>query len=158
MSQVLNLHLLCKKLLVFVALIITSYSFAQDNSLRKVYEWTTFFENEFVRIDYKYGDCHIPEQGLHQERVYLQFTNKTSGALALSWQLQLKYGERCYNCNGINSELQFDLKLNPNETVAGGCELKADNKLIIFSKHLDFESATPPLSSFLLKELEYKKL
>lgn len=140
---------------LFTLMAIQSFSFGQkqEGIVPRPVEWATFFENEFVRIDYKYANCDQVSEGIHKEEVYLQFTNKTDQVLSLKWALELHYGKKCFNCDGTNDEMKFAIDLSPNETIAGACSGKSIPQLTIFSKHLDFESSMI-LSDFKIKDLQ----
>lgn len=115
-------------------------------------EWLSYFQNDSIEIDYYYSNCNLASEGMFKEEVYLKFTNLTTQSVTISWDLVLKYGTKCFNCNLDNSEMHHSLTLNPQSSIEGSCNSVSDNALKIFSKYLDLEN------KLVLTEFEIKNL
>lgn len=138
---------------LFVILLINSSSLAQDTLLHRATDWEPFFENASLRIDYKYANCDIDSQGIHREQVYLQFANKTDESVVINWDMELHYGDKCFNCESDNPEMKCSIDLAPNQVISGSCKEVNTPYLVLFSRHLDFESPMV-LTQFKLNNLE----
>ncbi|MES2588990.1 MAG: hypothetical protein V4622_08420 [Bacteroidota bacterium] len=147
-----------KLLLIWMGLIcLNSYSQTQASSKIKSKEWQSLFNNDLVNINYRYSECNLIQDAINKEEYYLQIQNLSNETLTLSWDLELIYGDKCFNCYGENDELKFELTLNPNESIEGSCGERNQYKLNIFSKFLDGKSQAK-LSDFNIKNLTFKNL
>lgn len=151
MTQMITL----KTFFIFLLAALPSFMLAQGGSGKKVKsrEWQDLVNQNDYKIQYRYNICDMKEDGIVKEEVYLQVSNLTDDTLRVSWDLELFYGERCYNCQGENDELKISFTLQPNEIIEGFCG--DDNKyyLRLFSKFINGE-AESKLSDFNLRNLK----
>ena len=60
-------------------------------------EWTTYFDNDSVKIEFIYSNCEYAET-FNQEFVILRIINKLNSELVISWKDELWYDDICANC------------------------------------------------------------
>jgi hypothetical protein len=113
-------------------------------------DWTSLFKDQKVSIDYKYNDCHRPEDGIHKQNVHLRFTNLTGSSQQISYQKKVSYNNK--PAAAPSPENTFTITLKPGEVMEGSCSLK-DNRLAIFVKMLDGTSQSV-MSSFELVNIK----
>lgn len=114
-------------------------------------DWTTYFKNEKVEIQYQYADCHDEHNGIHQQKIFLRFVNLSNQKEEVSFTKELTFS------NGRTSTADgktFIVLLNANEEKTGECSNKEDNALFLFSKQLNFTSTE--LRKFELKNISVK--
>ncbi|MCE3295267.1 MAG: hypothetical protein K0R65_981 [Crocinitomicaceae bacterium] len=152
-------HHFYSKTLLLIPVFLPFFIFSQGGSASKVKsnDWNELYEQANYTIEYRYNICDLKEDGIVKEEVYLRVNNLTGDTLHVSWDLELVYGERCYNCSGENDELKINLVLPPNESISGSCG--DDNKyhLRLFSRFLHGE-ADSKLSDFNLRNLRINTL
>ena len=115
-------------------------------------KWETYFRNSQVEILYRYFDCHDETNGIHQEKVFFKFINRTGNKLLVSFAKELFYN-RSHSIS--TDEKVYKLYLQPNKVVEGFCSDK-DTVFYIFSKQLNFNSTM--LQNFELKNIEVKTI
>ncbi len=115
--------------------------------------WQLLASNEFVDINYKYGECNLPSQGTHDEFVYLQIKNKTNKELKIEWNTEYWYNGKCYGCEDGNMENHKTIHLIPNITMEGICAEDVNPALVILSKMLNIKISTE-LTNFNLREIK----
>jgi hypothetical protein len=136
-------------------LFICAFSFGQKNADSK--EWTLLQTVDGVKVEFRKGDCNIPSLASYTEQVYIRFTNTSDKLVTVVWTNDMTYGNRCYNCDGNNEEMNQSLKLSPNSSVEGKCEDDNDLRLRIFSKFLNMENPEP-LNDFHIKIVSVKEI
>lgn len=130
-----------KQLLIFCGAVLFSTSlFAAD-------DWTNYYTDNLVTIQYKYADCHDEHNGIHQQNVWFRFINKSAKSLQLTFSKELSYSNQPVS----TTDLAYKVQLAPNESKEGSCNAK-DKSLYIFSKHLNMQGTE--LKSFDLKNIE----
>lgn len=97
-------------------------------------DWTTFYSNSIVSIEYRYDDCHRPEDGIHKQNIHLKFTNLSNKSVTVGYQKSTSYNNIPAAKPG--AENTFTISLKPREVLEGNCGLK-DKRLYIFVKMLD---------------------
>ena len=131
--------------------------FSQENESSakvKSSEWQKLKKEGDVLFSYRYDECLLKQDGMHKEEAYIQIKNLSSKTIALSWELELDYGYKCFNCSGDeNDELKFAITLQPNESIEGFCGDSNQYKLKILSKFLGGESDSK-LSDFNVKNIK----
>ena len=130
-------------LVLFGVLFFSFTTFAQG-------EWTTYYTDKQVTIQYKYNDCHRPEDGIHKQEVHLKFSNLTNETIAVKYQKQASYNNKPAVSNG--NENTYTVTLKPGEVLEGNCGLK-DKRLYIFAKMLDGTSQSV-LTDFKLANIQ----
>ena len=115
--------------------------------------WQLLANNEFIDINYKYGECNLPSQGTHDEFVYLQIKNKTNKELKIEWNTEYWYNEKCYGCEDGNTENHKTIHLIPNTTIEGICAEDVNPALVILSRMLNIKINTE-LTNFNLREIK----
>jgi len=116
-------------------------------------DWTTYFKNEKVEIQYQYADCHDEHNGIHQQKVFLRFVNLSNQKEEVSFTKELAFS----NGKTSNADARiFTVQLNANEEKTGDCLNKTDNALYLFSKQLNFSSTE--LRKFELKNISIKTI
>lgn len=100
-------------------------------------EWTTYYQNEQLEIQFKKADCHDNSNGIHQEKILVKYVNKTNEKLNVSFSRKAVYSNSTTNSSG--NENQHQVTLQPNETKTGTCSDR-DKTLAVFSKHLDIKA------------------
>jgi hypothetical protein len=97
-------------------------------------DWTSLHNDGKVAIEYRYSDCHRPEDGIHKQNVHFRFTNLTAATQQISYQKKVSYNNK--PAAAPSAENTFAVTLKPAEVLEGSCSLK-DNRLAIFVKMLD---------------------
>lgn len=117
---------------------------AQVNALLKVDAlaksdaWSSLIENPLVKVNYKFIYCHDTENGIHQEKVILQFINLSTKQVKIEWQNQLWYDGKCYGCERFEeAEFTKSITVEPLQTTEGICNLTKQSDLVIHSRMLD---------------------
>lgn len=141
------------QLFLLVITIISKLSFSQHTGLKGNKEWEILKSLKEVEIRYRYDECSLPSQGTHYENVYLQFINKTSEKIIVTWKNEYWYDEKCYGCDNTSSEFEKSITLDPFETAEGKCAMDTKKQLVILSKMLDLENQSV-LTNFNLKDIE----
>lgn len=117
------------KPLVAVLLAVFCFSSAQAQT-----EWTSYYKDKLVNIDYRHADCNRPEDGMYKEEIFLRFTNLTTQTVTVTYQRALAYNDNELTVPA--AENTFSLTLAPGETLEGKCGQK-DKRFFIFVKMLD---------------------
>lgn len=128
-------------LIALIFSFVSLFSLSQKETV--ISEWILLQNENGVKIEYRIGECNLPEQGSYTEEVYLKFTNTTEKDLIVDWSFDVMYGDKCYNCDGTNEEMNQRLKLNANTSKEGLCGDDNSLRLRIFSKFLDMENPEP---------------
>lgn len=121
--------------------------------------WTTYFENNEVKIEYLYQNCDYTEQ-FDSEYVIIKATNLTDKSITIEWKEELWYDEKCINCNQDSPEYITTLTLPANSTLQGECNKWS--KLKLFSKFTEKLENMPgidkisALTKFELKNIKTK--
>lgn len=116
-------------------------------------EWQSLYNEKEVLVEYRYANCDMVQDGIAFDAVYLRIKNFSASPFIVSWELELKYGEKCYNCDNESEELKYKLELQPYEIMEGQCGDENKYHLRIFSKYLKEESETE-LSEFRIKNVK----
>ncbi|CAN5355966.1 hypothetical protein BH09BAC1_BH09BAC1_30650 [soil metagenome] len=114
-------------LTVLIGVLFTFSAFAQG-------DWTDFYKDQIATIQYRYMDCHRPEDGIHRQEILLRFANLTQKAVTITYHKQISYNNN--PANQPSAENTFTVTLKPGEVLEGSCGLK-DKRLYIFVKMLD---------------------
>jgi len=125
-------------------------------SAQNTNELTSYFENDKIKIEYKYQDCvHIG--GFDSEYVLFEITNKTDNEINISWKEQVWYNEICSNCEHESPESRKKIIVLSNTIYSTDCNnLK---NISIFSKFTEKLENMPgvntiiPLTKFELNNL-----
>jgi len=94
-------------------------------------DWETYFENDTVKIEYKYQNCEYKEQ-FNSEFVIFKISNLTNNTLTFEWNQQLWYDGNCGNCETDKEENRKQITVLPTSNTEGECNI--NNSLRIFSK------------------------
>jgi hypothetical protein len=122
---------------------------AQDSA--KPLDWKSYYKDNKIEISYKYADCKLPSRGSNRENVYLKIANKTSDKIAVRWNTEYWYNEKCANC--ISKEgMAKVLLLEAQEAKEGTCSEACAPELKIFSKMLDLPNQSI-LTDFKMKDI-----
>ena len=57
-------------------------------------EWTTYYNANNVKIEYRYLDCNDMANGIHQQKVIFRFQNSSAKKIELSFSKSLVYGQK----------------------------------------------------------------
>jgi len=114
-------------------------------------EWKSYFKNEEVEILFRFSDCHDIPNGLHQQKILLQFVNFKMQPVEVFFTKELTFS----NSLTKPDVREFSVHLNPMERTEGDCDTR-DNRLYIFSKQLNFNSTS--LKHFELKNISVKTI
>tara|TARA_B110000196_G_C20989351_1_gene587393 strand:+ start:407 stop:841 length:435 start_codon:yes stop_codon:yes gene_type:complete len=115
-----------KRILPAIFIFFTLNAFAQNAN-----DWTTYSENDTVKIQWKYKNC-IYSDHFDSEYVILEITNKINKELTIDWQGQLWYDDKCINCETVNEENRKQIIIPAASVTEGKCI--TNNSLRIFSK------------------------
>jgi len=116
---------------VVTAQITTDYI---STSSLNTFSWTTYAENEEIKVEVKRSDCYV-NSGLDKQYFLIRITNKTQFSISVNWEMELFYNDDCKTC-GIEEYL-WQIDLVPNGTAVGDCQVGSENKLRMFSKFID---------------------
>ncbi len=111
----------------------------------------SIYTNEEVSISSITTRCHDKQNGIHQEKVLLSFTNTSANAIEVSFERNLWYDDVPLNVS--EGERRRTVRLNAGATIAGSCDSK-DKALFVFSKHLDLKGKT--LTKFSIDNISVK--
>ena len=115
-----------KRILLLTFIIFSTILGAQNAN-----ELTSYFENDKIKIEYKYQSC-IYLESFDSEYVFFEITNKTDGEINISWQEQLWYNNICTNCEHESPESRKKIIVLSNTIYSTDCNnLK---NISIFSK------------------------
>lgn len=132
--------MLMKYVLGFASLLICFFVTSQittdyvPTSSLNTFAWTTYAENEEVKVEIKRSDCYV-NSGLDKQYFLIRITNKTQLSISVNWEMELFYNDDCKTC-GIGEYL-WQIDLAPNGTAVGDCQVGSENKLRMFSKFID---------------------
>jgi hypothetical protein len=116
-------------------------------------DWQLLLSNEFVDVSYRYAECSLPSEGIHNEYAYIQIKNKTSKELKIEWNTEYWYNDKCTGCDAGNKEDHKTVILKSNETLEGNCSKDCQHSLMILSKKLNLNMKTT-LTNFNLRDLK----
>ena len=71
-------------------------AFALNSFAQNTNNWTTYSENDTIKIQWKYQNC-IYSDHFDSEYVILEITNKINKELTIDWQGQLWFDDNCIN-------------------------------------------------------------
>ena len=114
--------------------------------------WHLLKNNDYIEINYRYGQCNLPNDGSLMENVYLQLKNKTDEIVVIKWETEYWYNNQCYGCEEGKTRYRHSIVLNPNEIIEGECSEQISQSLIIFSKIIN-NKIQPELTGFNLKNI-----
>lgn len=115
-------------------------------------DWKTYSKNDQIEIRYRSADCHDEVNGIHQQKILLQFINLSNDIKEVTFSKELLYSGSASVANDVKS---YSLLLQPGETKEGLCSDK-NKALIIFSKQLNLQSRE--LKKFELKNISTKTI
>ena len=81
-------------------------------------DWETYFENDTVKIEYKYQNCEYTQQ-FNSEFVIFKISNLTNNTLSLEWNEQLWYDGNCVNCETDSEENRKQITILPTSITKG---------------------------------------
>ena len=118
---------------------------------------TTKFENNQLRISAQLVDCSDRANGIYIQYQALQFENKTNNELKVDYYKEMWFNEQCFNCEETESNQQYNynITLQPLQVKKGSCEARKNRSMMVYSKHLDFESKSK-LTGFNIRVLNIK--
>ena len=119
--------------------------------------WTTYYSDSEIKIEYQYTNCEYPER-FNQEFVILKITNLTNSDINVRWYNESWYDKKCINCSNEKSDEAFSkVYLKANEEVLGNCI--DQNSLRIFSKFSDKIENMPGIKKIVkLTKFELKNI
>ncbi len=113
------------------AFFLCSASFSQST------QWSNYFSNGLVKVDYKEIDCQVSQTDINKKLLVFRMSNLTSKKIEVNWNNELHYGDRCLNCDGNSKELNHAITLEAGQTIEGSCDSKSGTNasaLVIFKK------------------------
>lgn len=129
-------------------LIVVSENLSQD--------WTTYFENEIIKIEYKFALCD-PEVGYDNVSICLKVSNKTNQDIEFNWHSDLYYNDVCRTC-ADEYEHMSTYTIPSNGFLVGDCNLN-DKGLKMFVRFSDPEyTKGAVLTKFQLQKMWYEVL
>ena len=115
-------------------------------------DWKTYSKKDQIEIRYRSADCHDEVNGIHQQKILLQFINLSNEIKEVTFSKELIYSGSASVANDVKS---YSLLLQPGETKEGLCSDK-NKVLFIFSKQLNLQSRE--LEKFELKNISTKTI
>ncbi len=104
----------------------TVQTFAQTSN-----NWTTYHQDNQVKIEYTYSNCEYTEQ-FNSEFLVIKISNYTNNKITIDWKEELWYDNNCINCESDSDESNKQIIVAANTTIQGNCTNQ--NALRIFSK------------------------
>ncbi len=123
-------------------------------------DWTTYHEDNQVKIEYTYSNCEYIEQ-FNSEFLVIKISNYTNNEITINWKEELWYNNNCINCESDSDESNKQIIVAANTTIQGNCTNQ--NALRIFSKFTEDLAKMPgvdkivSLTEFQLKNLNISK-
>lgn len=133
---------------IFLFMFFVCFSFSA-----KCQEWKQFSTNDKIKIEYRYGECHDNINDLHQQRVFLRYSNLTVNEISVNLNIIPVYVKEGKELSRKSDFSENNFKLLPGQVLEGNCDAK-DNYLNFFSKMLNFKSSE--LKDFSIKIIEIK--
>ncbi|TVR80266.1 MAG: hypothetical protein EA412_04975 [Chitinophagaceae bacterium] len=115
-------------------------------------DWTMYYEDGNIQIDYKKVDCDVPSSSFHNIYNYLRVENLTASSLSLTFHKLTWYNGSCSSCIP-NDENKYTIELNPGEIKTGQCERNPESSLQIFHSMIKPENHSV-LTKFELKNIK----
>ena len=134
----------------------TLSSFSLVDNEKNTY-WKVLYESSDLMIKYKYGECHMPADGIHKEQVFLQFVNRRGEDIKVDYDKELWYNDRCTTCDSDGNENHQSLVLKAGETAEGSCDNHRNKAYNIVSKVLA-PGAKSVLTDFKLNQIKISTL
>ena len=123
---------LIKQFLTLYLLSLTYSSLAINNLDRNTEsDWTNYFNNDSIEINYKYIECKYGN-AFDQEYIVFQIINKLDIDISVVFVEKLWYDDVCINCEHYKDEHRKTIILHAKEEKTGECE--KNNSLKIFSR------------------------
>jgi hypothetical protein len=126
---------------------------SQNAQIAKNYEWTEYYNNDGIRIEYKFSECIHESEGYFREFVLIRIINTTDSHAIVDWDYVMFYEHRCVNCDMNSTEHHRTIELAPNSSTEGSCTYGEPKTLKIFSKFLNYEMPDAILSNFQLENI-----
>lgn len=117
-------------------------------------DWKSYFKNNEVEILYRKADCNDDANGIHQQKILLKVVNLQNKKVEVFYTKELNFSKADATASAPDVR-EFSVTLEPNATVEGDCKVR-DNRLFIFSKHLNFSGTE--LKKFDLKNISVKPI
>ena len=130
----------------FVLLYTNVSAFVPDN------EWKLFTSVGGINIYTSTEECHDFKNGTHYEYILLKFVNTNNAPKKISWSENLYYNGICNGCDGKGDKKLFEVLLNSNESLEGGCGIDNSDTFRIFNRFLNYTDK-PILTNYELKNL-----
>lgn len=128
-------------------------------------EWKSLTELPEIKVQFKYQNCNNPKKGMEEELVFLQMQNTLNVPIKVSWEEELKYNGKCFNCAGGNPEFKREITLKAGETITAQCagtetisQAFEKSPLRIFSKFVNVPGAESKLTDFKLKNFKIDRI
>ena len=117
-------------------------------------DWTTYFDNDTVKIEYTYQNCDFSSTA-KQEVIVFKFTNLISQNILLSYKADIWHNDVCTNCEQESEESRYTIQIPSNETITTNCNNEW-KEFAIFSAFItndEKEKRYVSLTKFELKEI-----
>jgi hypothetical protein len=139
-----------KKLILLLSLIVLSYTAQSQTS-----DWILHSSEKGISFYSKTAECHIVQEGLHQEMLLLKLVNTTSNDVTVSFNLELWSDKIQMNKESMD-EFYYSIPLKAGESVEGKCEqlLNSPYRLEIFIKFLERDTRAPIMTHFSIVNLK----
>lgn len=111
------------------------------------------FSNNKLTIEAITEGCNDIKNGINKEYIFLNFRNKTTQDVTVTYYTELFYNGTCYSCSN-KEEYTFTIVIPANGIISGSCANKTQ-ALAIFSKMLDGVKSSQ-LTSYSIKNVVIK--
>ncbi len=139
-----------KKLILLLSVIVLSYT-AQSQST----DWTLHSNEKGISFYSKTAECHIVQEGMHQETMLLKLVNTTNNDVTVSFNLEIWSDKIQMNKESMD-EFYYSIPLKAGESVEGKCEqlLNSPHRLEIFVQFLERDTRGPIMTHFSIVNLK----
>lgn len=128
-----------KNLLTIILAVLSTLSFAQESSTQN---WKAVVSNDNVAVYTSVGSCTNSPNGIDKNELIVKVVNKTNQSVTVTLEYSMTYGEKCYNCEGGNSEFQHTITIPANGSVEGECYQEGRKALSFLHSFINIDNQT----------------
>lgn len=128
-----------KNLLTLTFALLCIYASAQETSSS---DWKAIVSNDQVTVFSTVSACSDSPNGIDKNEVVIRVVNKTNQEVTLTLEYSMTYGDKCYNCDGGNSEFQHTIVVPANGSVEGQCYQEGRKALSFLHSFININNPT----------------
>ena len=141
-----------KKLILLIVVAVLSFTAQSQSS-----DWLLHSSEKGISFYSKTAECHIVQEGLHQEMLLIKLVNTTSNDVTVSFNLEI-WSEKIQMNKESMDEFYYSIPLKAGESIEGKCEqlMNSPYQLELFVRFLNMDTRGPIMTHFSIVNLKVK--